>query len=343
MVINISVGNAWDVLRGARSVPPGLAASSRSRRRVFSASLEQAEQFFRAAAAVGPATQPVLVFYGLSQAGRAIAASAKALPGDRWELVGHGIHTVEPQRPLTEVRVTTDPAGNQGSFVRLSELLDSPVWGREPVTLAELWDCLPLNTHAPLDPAHTGRTTPLLVAHRSLSDEPHPLASVPVTYFPPRVLEADDTVTAFLAYLEHFPDALGYDSYVRKSMNGPEPALDRYQDGWSEVVMNWADPEGRHAFPDEHLDRLRRITRRHNGAWYFTPAVAKSARGIHPLMAWWAVLHALSTLARYQPAQWARHIDVDASVHAVPIERLLAKACHVLPVLIAETLDEATT
>ncbi|KJY23811.1 hypothetical protein VR45_41810 [Streptomyces sp. NRRL S-495] len=60
-------------------------------------------------------------------------------------------------------------------------------------------------------------------------------------------------------------------------------------------------------------------------------------------MAWWAVLHTLSNLARYQPAEWARHIDVDQSIHAVPVERLLAEACRLLPVLIAETLDEVTT
>jgi hypothetical protein len=39
-------------------------------------------------------------------------------------------------------------------------------------------------------------------------------------------------------------------------------------------------------------------------------------------MAWWAVLFTLSMLARYQPAEWATHVDVDTSSHAVPIERL---------------------
>ncbi|GAB7188949.1 hypothetical protein ATKI12_8780 [Kitasatospora sp. Ki12] len=181
MVIDTSVRDAWDVLRGARSAPPGLAATTPRRRRVFGASLEQAEQFFRAAATVGPATQPVLVFYGLSQAGRAIAASATALvQDDRWGLSGHGIRAKQADGPLTEVRALTDAAGKRASFVRLSELLDSPVWEDEPVTLAELWDCLPVNVRTPLDPGHSTRVTPLLVDHHSVHNEPHPLVSVPV-------------------------------------------------------------------------------------------------------------------------------------------------------------------
>lgn len=41
-----------------------------------------------------------------------------------------------------------------------------------------------------------------------------------------------------------------------------------------------------------------------------------TTRSLHPLMAWWAVLHALSMLARYQPAEWATHINIDDSPHA---------------------------
>jgi hypothetical protein len=57
-------------------------------------------------------------------------------------------------------------------------------------------------------------------------------------------------------------------------------------------------------------------------------------------MAWWAVLYALSMLARYQPAEWASHINVDTSPHAVGIERLLKEAMRVLPLLVAEAIDQ---
>lgn len=58
------------------------------------------------------------------------------------------------------------------------------------------------------------------------------------------------------------------------------------------------------------------------------------------LMTWWAVLHTLSMLARYEPSQWSRHINVDVSQQAVPLESLLEKAVSALPTLIAYTLDE---
>jgi hypothetical protein len=60
-------------------------------------------------------------------------------------------------------------------------------------------------------------------------------------------------------------------------------------------------------------------------------------------MAWWAVLFALSMLARYQPAEWARHVDVDASPHAVPIERLLARAISVTPEPVAEAITQVAS
>lgn len=66
----------WGKLRGTRWNPPQAAAADPARRRTYVFALEQAEQMFRAAAGTGVATRPLLVFYGLSQAGRAIAAAA---------------------------------------------------------------------------------------------------------------------------------------------------------------------------------------------------------------------------------------------------------------------------
>ncbi|MFJ6862450.1 YaaC family protein [Streptomyces werraensis] len=78
----MSTPEAWEQLRASRWSPPGRADSG-SRRNAYAAALEQAEQTFQAAAAVGTATRPIQVFYGLSQAGRAIAAAAVVLKGKR--------------------------------------------------------------------------------------------------------------------------------------------------------------------------------------------------------------------------------------------------------------------
>src|SRR5882762_9883298 len=91
----------WESLRATRWDPPGGASSSPDRRRTYVTALEQAEQMFRAAATAGTETRPLHVFYGLSQAGRAIAAAAsKISSADGWRLVGHGIRSRGLDGPL---------------------------------------------------------------------------------------------------------------------------------------------------------------------------------------------------------------------------------------------------
>ena len=172
--------------------PDGLrrlsASGDPARRRTYVFALEQAEQMFRAAATVGVATRPLQVFYGLSQAARAIAAAASGLSGDGWELAGHGIRcdALTLRGPLPDIRLESGKAGGKASFTRISELLGSPLWGSpQPVTLSDVWDCLPGNRLYPLSDLSGSRTTPLYVNHRSLYAEPHPLISVPVAYFRP--------------------------------------------------------------------------------------------------------------------------------------------------------------
>lgn len=105
---------------------------------------------FRAAATVGTATRLLQVFYGLSQAGRAIAAAAVDLKAEDWRLDGHGVKARGLDQDLPEIEIRTDPATSRGSFVRLSRLLDSPVWEKDPVRFEDVWDILPVNLDYPL-------------------------------------------------------------------------------------------------------------------------------------------------------------------------------------------------
>ena len=82
---------------------------------------------------------------------------------------------------------------------------------------------------------------------------------------------------------------------------------------------------------EDRLGYLQAMTRPYDGCWWLFPAARAAGRSLHPLMAWWAVLYTLSMLARYQPAEWAAHIDIDASRHAVAIESLLKRAMSVDP------------
>jgi hypothetical protein len=77
---------------------------------------------------------------------------------------------------------------------------------------------------------------------------------------------------------------------------------------------------------------------RYNGSLYLMPAVGGNDRPLHPLLTCWAILFALSMLARYQPAEWVKHIDVDESRFAVGIEAPLTDALITVPGLESETI-----
>jgi hypothetical protein len=174
-----------------------------------------------------------------------------------------------------------------------------------------------------------------------LSQENHPLASVSVYCFPPWVVTAKDGRDALRRYLASFPQAEAYDSYLRLGREpDASPAFEVHEDGWGELRMHWRVAEGLRGTREERQALLQDLTRRYRGRRYFFPALDTVVCSIHPMMAWWAVLHTLSMLARYHPAEWAVHVDVDRSPNAVAIERLLATAIRVVPELILEAITD---
>jgi hypothetical protein len=78
---------SWRAIRGLRADPPGNAGGNRQP--TFTTALEQAEQLFTAAASTGPAARPLPLFYGVSQAGRALVSARNS--SERWTYRGHGI------------------------------------------------------------------------------------------------------------------------------------------------------------------------------------------------------------------------------------------------------------
>ena len=174
--------------------------------------------------------------------------------------------------------------------------------------------------------------------------EAHPLATAPVVDFPPWVVNSANGRQSLDEYLSAFPSAQSYDSYVRDGRGSDfQPSTQLHNDGWGELQMNWVAADGQPCTPPEQQEFLRSITRQYNGGLYFFPALMGSDHGIHPFMAWWAVLHSLSMLARYQPAEWSAQIDVDHSRHAVALEILLKDAVAIVPVLIAETIEQVAS
>lgn len=307
---------SWRRLRALRAAPPALAVS---RSGLFGASLEQAEQQFLAAASVGVQSRPLNLFYGLSQAGRAVAA-ALAPAEESAQLSGHGIRcpglTQSVENPVVNFPnlLVRGDSGSATSFRRLSGLLDSDPMD-EPVELGDLWARLvEPSLHEPLDQGRCG--VHLISALR------HNLDMVTVT-------------------VEGLPEAFGPEDF--NDLVQRYPAL-----AGMEFVRLSGQSFSQRGVPTVSAEFLARSTNDtteigvdYRGTPVILPASSGGASTMHPLMAWWAVLYALSMLARYHPQAWTALTNVDASEHAVPIGYLLDVAQDAVPDLLWRTLSVA--
>jgi len=295
---------AWRAIRQLRSNPPP--AVTPDRRPLFAAALEQSEQLFGSAAVAGPATRPLTVFYGLSQAGRAIAAARDSSDGH--PLRGHGVtandlndtNDAAGQFPRLKVR---RQGGASTSFVRLSTILGSPLFP-DGIELRDLWAMLPeAHLHEPL----THHPHPVLLSEYPGRSEQPAFSSAP----------ADLTVEGFPGWAQHYPD-LGDAQLIPQSLE---------QSGRFTFfrVQLPASPEG-----DWGTN--------YRGTLVHLPAPPGHQTVMHPTLIWWAILLAMSTLARYSPTAWASIIDIDSSPYATPIEYLLDESLAAVPDLIYRAL-----
>jgi hypothetical protein len=292
---------------------------------------------FTAAETAGTATRPLLIFYGLSQAGRSIAAASKSVGQNDWRLQGHGIGVDQSSLTggLAKIHVYADHS-NAGSFVRLSKILGSPTWSStEPVILDELWNSLPQGTRRPLLASPSSSPSLAFDVGESWSDPggtPEPF-EVLVSPIPESIVSTVPLPRGSSSELEQFlspyPSLAGYLDAVRFFV-GPEFGVKLQYPSAS------ADRDQRYR---EALERGSAYL----GSYLVFPAVGKNAAALHPLMTWWAILYVLSILARYHPDEWARHIAVDRSSAAVPLEGMLEAALYVVPHLIAQTVEQVST
>lgn len=129
-----------------RADRPELAARG-ARAHTFSAGLEQAEQLWRASATVDAIASPILLFYGLTQCGRAICAGGVSDKNGWRGLERHGLE-FELERPPGAANIDMDnvwikPSG-RGLVHQVADILGSPVLARR-ASLAELICSLDVN------------------------------------------------------------------------------------------------------------------------------------------------------------------------------------------------------
>ena len=349
--------DAWRPVRALRVAPPGLAGEGHPRA-VFGASLEQAEQFLVAASTVGYATKPVPLFYALSQAGRAIAAAS--IEDDTWDVTSHGL-VVPPEQPL---RARLDPFAQvpatllyaqpqeRDSFGVLARATGSAVF-TGGVQVAELWASLPELSHSSelclghprareLDRTSSRdaqlirprwRGEPSLGLAYGSPEEWRLSARITLSSFVRSIEEAQAVAEADLA---PYPRAAGARVYAFSPdpvPKNPDPELR------SSVILEWPADGPTTPTGGRVLKHVEVVSSLHGGRYYLIPAVGDAPLPLSPLIAWWALLFALSSIARYEPATWTRALDVDASPLGVPLEDALDLAEGRIAELVVQALS----
>ncbi len=330
--MSTAMPEVWSRLRNTRATPPGRATATNSRRRTFAAAMEQFEELMRAAEQVGTASRPLPLFYALSQAGRAVAA---AHAGEPWLLRGHGLQLKGEGRPLLD-RYVSPEGGAATSFRRVAETTGSGVL-RDPVTISAL--CASLPDMAGVAELCGAKPRALFVQPIAQSVGPvltmSPDVDAVVVNLPADIAAAEDTAAVLTEHLQHYPSAAGWAL--------PEhPRLSPPREGWgATAVLRWrVSSEVQSPNEPDRQARMLEVAPqyRYSDRQWCRPAVAAGIL-VSPLMTWWALLYALSILARYEPAEWMGSLDVDKNPLAVPLEMVLQDALEVVPHLVLDALQ----
>jgi len=319
-------------IRAMRAMPHGRASDNGERRAVFSAALGQFDELLDAAVAVGPASRPLPLYYALNQAGRAIAATM--LPPDRpWRPTLHGLSislpdggtlqeaTISPQNGVSDKR--------PGSFHLLAEAIgasprDKPI-GTSPLgaatALRNVWAAIPS-----LDKPGLGASCP-----RAMPVEPVGSRELPVL--------------AYLRELDWLPVHESAGERLKEVLTTTYP---RHADGLMvhgvsydhQADMMAARAELSWSSSDGTPRSVYMATERYlwPGSAWLIPKLS-SGDTLPPILLWWCLLQALSSLARYHPAEWTAALDPDRSRWAVSIEKALRTGLDVVPRLVLMTLS----
>jgi hypothetical protein len=320
----------WQRLRRLRAAPPALADKG-ARKATFGAALQQAEDLAAAATTIGPWAQPILLYYSLNQAGRAVIAAHWRDKG--WSSVSsHGLAELAPDTrggggaSLEQYRVESFPTG---WFPALAEAAGSPTSVVGQFRLGDVWGAIPdlLEVDLPFECRR-----PLVVQRRALSGPLGGEISQDVranVFYGKKFLEPN----AFASLAKNYP----LDGWSWHNPQGAGQHRARYEDleGWE---LSWDIPrqEGLSfgASEQERIARLNQVAPQHR--YVEQRFVLPTVGGVDftPLGLWAMLLFTLSSIARYRSSQWVAALDLDSSPLAAPLRESLAIAADVVPHLV---------
>jgi YaaC-like Protein len=325
----------WFAVRGRRASMRGRPklSDTAGREHTFAAAMAQFEEQYIAAKVVTEFTRPLNLYYGLAQAGMAIAA---ARADDPWSFSRHGLRLDRQNDQLAGMKVIPD---GEGGFQKVATATGSPLISG-PVSLGALWASLP-------DPADVGSLAG--------SDEPLPIplvadetpASAPsASLFLPQTLLARDLVVGPAAWLERFTEIMkaypGAERLGIRATQGSVSPPQSEEENWR-IDVTWLDAQSPRDIPAAELkaffDRIA-PEYRYRGDRFLRPAIAADGTPApSPLMTWWLLLYSFSILARYEPRKWAKLLDLDKTRTAVRVQYALNEALTAVPQLVVEALD----
>ncbi|NBH10796.1 YaaC family protein [Amycolatopsis sp. SID8362] len=343
----------WRELRGLRIRPPGAAQADDARAATFQAALEQSQQLMTAASNAGYATRPIQLFYALSQGGRAIASvssrlpteiqvSDKANPGQTfpreipWLLKGHGITAPHTScEKIADVKVKADQTGLMPGVALALDLECLPPG--EKIRIGDLWPVVPEAQSVPLP--NQSEIRALSIDDARLTAQRTDQCEVLIGNIPSSVhrssTENPENFQKFLASYPTLTDAelpAGASTQITWSTS---------RAGTYSTYLTWRKESGEVLDATIETDVLKGIRYRSVHDFWIFPNIGKMSTPLHPLLAWWAILFALSMLARYEPGNWSRMVNIDSSSDANAIEHLLDEALDVVPTLLLEAIRSA--
>lgn len=101
------------------------------------------------------------------------------------------------------------------------------------------------------------------------------------------------------------------------------------------MALTWLNDDGVYRMPAKVCENFR-------GRLYLRPRLSDDDAPPSILVTWWLLLLALSSEARYRPAQWTAAIDLDSSTAAVPLETGLRLAVRIIPRLVRDAITAPT-
>jgi hypothetical protein len=151
--------------------------------------------------------------------------------------------------------------------------------------------------------------------------------------------EPADVLGSIERTLSAYPTTYGWQHPDRGGLEPPQWVAGGEARG--QFVLWWRSPSPHIEAVRGYVDMVAPEYRFDGERWLWPSTTGDGINApvlLSPLMTWWALLLGLSIIARYEPANWGRLLEVGSCGWAVAIEHTLGRAINVIPHLVRDAL-----